>query len=154
MFCAFSVCDLILILQFYCELKIDYILLNCKWIISWFPILLSIVLHFVNLCLSTLMKFMHLFAELQLWLKAITAVDLPNSLPLGCSHMYQCNNVTTSIKTGVFAFFWNTPKMAQREIGPKRKWPREKMAQEGNGPWSKRPREKTAQLRFKYHRVT
>ena len=46
MFCAFSVCDLILILEFYCELKIDYVLLNCKLIIFWFPILLSIVLHF------------------------------------------------------------------------------------------------------------
>ena len=29
---------------------------------------------------------MYLFAELQLWLNAITTVDLPNSLPPGCSH--------------------------------------------------------------------
>ena len=65
-----------------------YCLINCKWIISWFPMLVLDYSVFLSLlCLSMLMNFMYLFAELQLWLRAIMTFDLPNSLPLGYSHM-------------------------------------------------------------------
>ena len=48
-FYAFSVCNLILILQFHYA-AIMYCLINCKWIISWFPILFVDYSAFLAIC--------------------------------------------------------------------------------------------------------